>query len=139
MLSGADGNDVIRGDAGNDDIKGGVGNDDLRGGAGSDRFYYGPNIAHDADQITDFTRGEDKLVIDRKAFGLAASQMPGLVLANDPRASGTNAQFLFETDNGRLWFDRDGAGGVHEAELIVTLAGDHGWVPTLALSDFLFV
>ncbi|MGO4839874.1 hypothetical protein AB4144_47270, partial [Rhizobiaceae sp. 2RAB30] len=52
---------------------------------------------------------------------------------------GTNAQFLFETDNGRPWFDRDGAGGVHEAELVVTLAGDHGWVPTLALSDYLFV
>ncbi|MGO4839949.1 hypothetical protein AB4144_47655, partial [Rhizobiaceae sp. 2RAB30] len=59
--------------------------------------------------------------------------------AADPRASGTGPQLLFETDNGRLWFDRDGAGGVHEAQLIVTLAGDNGHVPALALSDFLFV
>lgn len=136
---GGNGDDFLSGGAGDDILAGGEEGDLLVGGAGKDQFVFREDGRGTGDQVSDFTRGQDKLVIGRLDFGIAVPVTPGLVVAADPRVSGTGPQFLFETDNGRLWFDRDGAGGVHEAQLIVTLAGDNGHVTALALSDFLLV
>jgi Ca2+-binding RTX toxin-like protein len=132
---GGDGDDYLFGGAGNDVLEGGAAGDLLKGGAGSDQFVFHADGFGTGDQIVDFTRGQDKLVIDRSDFGMAAAGNPGLVAGADPLASGTGPQFLFETDNGRLWYDRDGTGNNYDAELIVTLASNNA----LALSDFLFV
>jgi Ca2+-binding RTX toxin-like protein len=70
VLNGFGGNDVINGGAGNDVIIGGAGRDVLTGGTGNDNFVFshasdspaGPGITMaNADQITDFVRGEDKI------------------------------------------------------------------------------
>ena len=72
-LKGGDGADVLRGEAGNDTLSGGLGNDTLSGGRGADVLTGGAGHdlflvsgpvstnAADADRITDFTHGEDRI------------------------------------------------------------------------------
>lgn len=68
-LRGGGGDDVLRGGAGADRLWGQAGDDELTGGAGRDRFFFRPGGGDDV--ITDFTRGEDRMVIDGPgaAFG----------------------------------------------------------------------
>ena len=83
--SGYAGNDILFGNAGNDDLRGRGGNDQIDGGTGSDTITTGPgsdriilrigdggNTLSDADIITDFTDGSDKLRLDG---GLLFSQL----------------------------------------------------------------
>ncbi len=89
-VQGGDGVDLIEGGAGNDSLRGGVGNDFIEGGAGDDvLFGSGQSVFDDAnaldsdlltggagrdtfvfnadtnpDIITDFTQGEDLLILD---------------------------------------------------------------------------
>jgi Ca2+-binding RTX toxin-like protein len=83
--SGYAGNDILFGNAGNDDLLGRGGNDQIDGGTGSDtittgsgldkiilRIGDGGNTLSDADIITDFTDGSDKLRLDD---GLLFSQL----------------------------------------------------------------
>lgn len=129
-LSGGYGDDILNGRAGNDTLIGGEGDDWLTGGAGADRFVFDyASRGNDGDIITDFTRGSDKLVIDFSAYGITEIK---LLTGANPTAKGTTGIFLFETDNGRLWFDADGAGDYAEAEFIALLED----VKTLKVSDF---
>jgi Ca2+-binding RTX toxin-like protein len=129
---GGKGDDRLEGRAGDDNLVGGGGGDVLIGGAGRDHFIFGADATGSGDLITDFTRGQDKLGIDRAAFGMDADDVLSLVVGTAPAASGSGPQFLFETGSGRLWFDADGAGTGHEAVLMATLTG----VTTLSGSDF---
>lgn len=62
VIFGGDGNDYIYGGAGNDYIDGGSGMDTLTGGAGVDIFaFYYDEVSIDADIITDFEVGIDRL------------------------------------------------------------------------------
>ncbi|MBL4543940.1 MAG: hypothetical protein JKP97_19525, partial [Rhodobacteraceae bacterium] len=63
------GNDTLRGGDGDDGVWGGIGNDLLTGGAGADRFVFA--AGDDADTITDFEDGIDKL--DLSDFGFASA------------------------------------------------------------------
>lgn len=149
-LNGREGSDLLGGGGGNDTLNGGGGNDWLTGGAGKDRFVFTsdsrshPVLVYDGfsyvwkdsrgddDVITDFTRGEDKLVIDADAYGIATGKIT-LVTGADPKPKTKGAPiFLFETDNGRLWFDADGTGTASAPELIATLQN----VTTLSTGDF---
>lgn len=61
---------ALNGGAGDDTIGGGAGTDQLTGGDGSDRFDFAPGdtgVGDNADSITDFTEGSDR--IDLTAFG----------------------------------------------------------------------
>ncbi|MBP6030945.1 MAG: right-handed parallel beta-helix repeat-containing protein [Sphingobium sp.] len=62
-IDGGAGNDILDGGDGNDLILGGAGSDVMKGGAGSDifRFYAADVTTFTADQITDFTSGQDKI------------------------------------------------------------------------------
>jgi Ca2+-binding RTX toxin-like protein len=127
------GDDVLMGRDGNDTLNGGGGDDWLTGGTGSDQFLFDYSARGGiADIITDFNRGEDKLAF--LGFGMTAGTF-NLKVGTDPVATMLQAAFLFESDNGRLWFDADGSGGFTEAELIAILQG----VTTLAQSDFTFL
>ncbi len=77
IISGGDGNDTLRGgmnndiisgDAGNDTIYGDFGADTVTGGAGADYFVVadgrGGNSAATTDIVTDYTDGEDKILLD---------------------------------------------------------------------------
>ena len=83
----------------------------------------------------DFVSGQDLIVIDRASFGLGAADALSLVNVTEPLATGTQAQFLFETDSARLWFDADGTGQVHDAVLVATLSQ----VGSLQVGDFALV
>ncbi len=80
-LAGGGGNDIIMGGSGSDLLLGGLGSDLIEGGLGSDIIYGGKGIDlltggsgadsfivssdnSDLDVITDFTIGEDKIIID---------------------------------------------------------------------------
>ncbi|MBW4682264.1 MAG: hypothetical protein KME19_19410 [Microcoleus vaginatus WJT46-NPBG5] len=94
LLDGGDGNDSLHGGKDNDTLIGGsgddilsgdMGNDSLTGGAGSDRFVLKQSAGNDI--ITDFTDGEDLLV-------LAA----GLTFENLTITAGNNATLISAGD-----------------------------------------
>ncbi|WP_347278190.1 calcium-binding protein [Leptolyngbya sp. FACHB-541] len=72
-IEGRGGHDTLIGDTGNDILLGGAGNDRLIGGLGRDRFTFDINSRYaqntiGSDVITDFTQGQDKIVLDRTTF-----------------------------------------------------------------------
>lgn len=136
-LYGKGADDILDGRDGNDMLVGGAGDDWLTGGAGKDRFVFNlEGRDGEGDVITDFVRGQDSLVIDRAAYNIAAGDATvTLVTGADPVATGSKGTFLFETDNGRLWYDADGKGGTADLELVAILQN----VKTLATSDFSFL
>jgi Ca2+-binding RTX toxin-like protein len=90
-LCGCQSNDTLYGPKGYDYLIGGVGNDILSGGIGRDRFVLTAGSDHDL--ITDFTKGEDLLVLDR---GLTFAQL--FSITQNPNAAfiriGPNNQLL---------------------------------------------
>jgi Ca2+-binding RTX toxin-like protein len=131
---GGAGGDLLDGRGGNDTLEGGGGADQLSGGAGSDLFRLAGDAVGSGDLITDFTRGTDEIAIGREGFGLTPGAALNLVTGTEPVATGSAAQFVFETDTGRLWFDGDGAGNEFDAVLVATLTN----VATLDGGDFIF-
>jgi Ca2+-binding RTX toxin-like protein/Tol biopolymer transport system component len=153
-IMGGDGNDQIFGDAGNDDLNGGAGNDIVRGGSGQNRIDGGSgldvlfggadqdtfvlaNAFADRDWIHGFQSGTDLLEIDAALFGggLAPGALdPSRLVANSNPVATAPGQFLFNTANGTLRFDADGAGGAAPAT-IAALVG----VSSLSAADFIIV
>ncbi|HEX8364198.1 MAG TPA: calcium-binding protein [Allosphingosinicella sp.] len=134
------GPDLLFGNGGDDSLEARADTDFLKGGLGDDRFRY-VRIDEPADFIFDFTPGEDKLEFEeqlsvaRPFRNLDGPLTPDQLVANsNPQSSGTKAQFLYDTDDGRLFFDQDGA-GASAAVHIVTLYG----VPPLTTDDFIIV
>jgi Ca2+-binding RTX toxin-like protein len=135
VLSGGEGIDSLDGGGGNDLLSGDSESDVLTGGAGADTFAFqlpgeGP------DEITDFASGTDLIRVLASGFGggLVAGDPVSLVSGADPTASTASGQFLYDTDDGRLFWDADGTGS-DAAVLIATLSN----VPTLTASDFVVV
>jgi Ca2+-binding RTX toxin-like protein len=62
LLDGGRGDDRLDGGAGDDRLVGGQGNDILVGGMGADTFVFAKSSGFD--RITDFTLGEDRLVLE---------------------------------------------------------------------------
>ncbi|HYG30453.1 MAG TPA: calcium-binding protein [Allosphingosinicella sp.] len=132
--------DLLFANGGDDSLEARAETDFLKGGLGDDRFRY-VRIDEPADFIFDFTPGEDKLEFEeqlsvaRPFRNLDGPLTPDQLVANsNPQSSGTKAQFLYDTDDGRLFFDQDGA-GASAAVHIVTLYG----VPPLTTDDFIIV
>jgi len=112
---------ILIGNLGHNTLEGGLGVDTLTGGLGGDSFvmsYNGEGIA--ADKITDFTPGEDLLIIDLGSFdidvaalGLSGSGLvaeESFVGAPGVQALDGNDHFLFDTAQGVFFFDPDGNG-----------------------------
>jgi lysophospholipase L1-like esterase len=142
-VEGSERGDMLRGDAGAnrligrggaDRIEGMGGADALNGGAGADVFVYA-RPAHGGDRIAGFA-AVDVIEIDAAGFGggLDPGDQPILRSGATPRAKGSAGQFLYDRDDGRLSWDRDGAGPAKAAP-IATLTG----APALGADDFLIV
>jgi Ca2+-binding RTX toxin-like protein len=127
-LSGGNGNDVL---------VGGAGNDTLSGNGGNDWFTYDTNAIFTAssigsDIIQDFTRGSDKMVIDKTTF-TAIKSNAGIgfsvandfaVVSSDSVASTSQALIVFNSVNGRLFYNQNGiADGLGSGSLFATLSG----------------
>jgi Ca2+-binding RTX toxin-like protein len=133
---------VVNGGSGDDRLSG-SGDVTLIGGKGDDQF------ALDEDEectIADFTGKDDFFLITTSSFRfrdpisyeytpLAFDRTNLLVVGADPRATSTLAQFLYDTDDGKLYYDRDGIGTVYDLDLVTTLANK----AVLKASDFVFV
>jgi Ca2+-binding RTX toxin-like protein len=141
LLLGGDGNDSLVAASGDDGLDGGAGDDTLMGGGdldtltggtGADSFIFDvrPGVSGlDADVVTDFTSGIDRIRLDARVMPeLGAS---GTLTADDPRffaapgaAAGHDAddRLVYDTSSGQLYFDPDGS-GAETAGLIATLAG----------------
>ncbi|HIK12027.1 MAG TPA: hypothetical protein IGS52_17505, partial [Oscillatoriaceae cyanobacterium M33_DOE_052] len=134
-------NDVIIGDAGanslsagigNDSLTGGVGADTLTGGDGADDFIFN-NSSEGSDNITDFTPGEDQIVIVAAGFGAdlsAGAVLPASGFALGTSASDPNQRFIYDSTTGALFFDGDGNGPSSQVQF-ATLTG----VPGLNAGD----
>ena len=112
---------VIIGNPGDNYLEGGTGVDILTGGAGGDGFYIAYNgVNKSADTITDFSSGEDLIMLDLASFGVSASSL-GLsssgMAGSDSFVSGAGAHALdpndyliYDTAKMTLYFDADGSG-----------------------------
>ena len=144
-LYGFAGNDSLDGGAGNDQLYGGLGGDTLSGGLGNDRLYGGeghdiltgglgrdlfvfdlPPSTAGVDTITDFAHSQgDKIALslaDYTGFNetgaITADQF--YAAAGASTAHDATDRLIYDTSNGNLYYDADGAGGV-DAVQIATL------------------
>ena len=131
-LDGGAGADDLFGGSGNDSLNGGTGKDDLTGGAGSDHFVFttAPGSSN-VDTITDYNVAADTIRIDNAVFtGLAGGGLSAGAFARNAtgQAGDASDRIIYESDTGRLYFDRDGTGlaaKVHFATLDMNLGLTH--------------
>jgi Ca2+-binding RTX toxin-like protein len=123
-LFGGTGNDLLFGYFGDDSLFGGAGDDELDGGDGADLLYGGTgddvflfeiqnNATSIAPIIIDFNRADDMLLFyeDNTPVDFGSEQnllQKGATVTNGTTAAGI-AQFLYETDTGRLSLDTNGS------------------------------
>jgi Ca2+-binding RTX toxin-like protein len=118
-LYGLAGKDILIGGDGNDWLIGGVSADTLTGGAGIDVFYMNA-LAVAGDLITDFTSGVDRLGFDPVLF--AGFETAAFIKNSKPVATAPGPAFLFDIDDGKLFWDADGSGKA-KAFHVATLQG----------------
>lgn len=133
---------IIDGSSGNDTINGNLGNDTLIGGEGADSFVFNtafstkitkkvnglPQIIKisNVDTITDFS-SEDKIIIEHKLLNLSSPSgftNENFVKGNNVKALDSDDYLLYDTGNGKLYFDANGnqAGGLNQ---IATLSNKY--------------
>lgn len=134
ILRGLTGNDTIFGGDGNDRIFGGAGSDVLTGGRGYDQFMFDTAPSgENADVITDFTHGTDRIYLDRSVFSGFGQNgtINKSAFQQGTTAADADDRILYDQASGNIFHDADGTGGA-AAILFATV------MPGLALthSDF---
>jgi len=134
-LTGNSAANTLNGAGGSDWLNGGGGNDTLNGGAGADHFVFdGVGGPGNIDRIIGFAHNTDEIVLDQSAFaalGLGALGASNFVASSAGVAVDGDDHILYDTDNGKLYYDADGAGG-EAAIQIAQLTG----APTITADDF---
>jgi Ca2+-binding RTX toxin-like protein len=140
-ITGSSAANRLDGSFGNDTIDGVGGNDTLIGGDGADHYLFtvAPDAAN-ADQVTDFTSGSDKIVL---SSGVHANLGPsGNFTAGDARfaanttgtAQDTSDRVIHNTATGELWYDADG-NGAGARQLIATIQNGRAVAATDIVAD----
>ncbi len=120
---------TLNGMNGNDSLNGGAGADTLTGGAGSDTFIFNAAlIAANRDTLTDFSVPDDTIKLENGVFvGLGGAT--GVLAASKfyigAAAHDSTDRIVYDSANGRLYFDADGNGAgaaIHFATLTPGLA-----------------
>ncbi|WGE90182.1 Ig-like domain-containing protein [Actinobacillus arthritidis] len=107
---------ILNGKSGIDRLIGGLGKDQLTGGDGDDIFVFNTVLNGNADEITDFTVGQDKIELAQTVFNALSTGMTGF-----------NDYIQYDATNGKLSYDQDGTGisdSVHFATLTTGLTID---------------
>jgi len=113
-IDGTAGRDTLIGTRGNDAITGFAGRDTLTGGAGQDQFIY-TSMLDASDTITDFQRGQDRIVLTRLLQSLGVSSANPLAdgfVTCSPSGSGSIINI-----------DPDGSAGAARARALVLVKG----------------
>ena len=107
----------------------------LTGGAGADLFAL-QSSSEGPDEFVDFVSGTDLIVVTAAGFGggLTSESPVPLVSGSDPVVEGSDGQFLYDTDNGSLFWDADGTGS-EAAVLVATFTN----LPSLTAADCVVV
>jgi Ca2+-binding RTX toxin-like protein len=126
---------TIVGNTGANTLNGGAGLDTLTGGGGADSFVFNTALGSgNIDRITDFSAFADTIRLENAIFtGLAAGTLAATAFRSNTSGNAADAsdRIIYESDTGRLYFDRDGTGAaakVHFATLATGL--------TLTNADF---
>jgi Ca2+-binding RTX toxin-like protein len=128
---------VLNGGAGDDKLSG-FGNVTLVGGKGDDQFIL---EQYAKSTIADFS-GKDYFLVRASNFqhydynlnkyvATTFDMNNPLVVGTDPKPATALAQFFYDTDDGKLYFDADGTGLDYDLQLLTTLANK--------AADFVFV
>jgi Ca2+-binding RTX toxin-like protein len=141
QLYGGGRTDTLIGGAGNDWLDGGAWKDVLTGGDGADGFSFA-SAEEAGDTITDFTSGQDKIVMSASGFGIEEGQTVNfdsaahiyLYAGNALYASSSDPTLLYDYTTGRLLWDADGH-GEQKAQLLAVLTD----APEITFDDFLIV
>jgi hypothetical protein len=137
-LTGGSGGDRLDGGRGNDALDGGTGADSLTGGAGRDVFVFSATpSAGNADRITDFRVVDDTIHLDDAVFaGLRRGALAGSAFVKNTsgNAADRSDRVIYESDTGKVWYDRDGTGSASKV-LVATLDKNLA----LTAADFLVI
>jgi Ca2+-binding RTX toxin-like protein len=131
-ISGGNGKDKLYGGSGDDLLIGGAGNDILNGGDDADLFLL--DSLSGIDKITDFTKGQDHIVLDSSVFiGVlddGSGSLDATVFANGA-ATTADHHVLYDSVTGKISYDADGSGSGAAVTIAQVTAG-----LTLDNSDF---
>jgi serralysin len=133
------GNNRLSGGDGNDYLEGGLGNDTLTGGTGTDSFVLN-GTGKGLDQIMDFAAGVDKILVSSSTFGgglvaSAALLSKQLLVGTGSRANTVDQRFIYNRNNGSLYFDADGNRTQFSSIKVATLSN----LAVISASDFVLV
>jgi Ca2+-binding RTX toxin-like protein len=123
-LYGLAGNDTLNGGSGNDILDGGIGDDILKGNGGANTFVLNAPKSG-LDTIQDFVNSQDKLQVSARSFGGRLRAEEALNSNQLVTGSGVNnatsasQRFIYNTDNGNLYFDADGSGRSEKVQIAV--------------------
>ncbi len=142
-LYGGDDKDTLYGGKGNDYIEGGKGNDKIDGGSGHDTIVFSGvhSWSNGLDTISGFVSDDDTLQFSLYSVNSAitgADLFEGEVDAGNVVIGGGGAAldaddyFIYDTDDGALYFDYNGSGAGGAVQL-ATLVG----APAVAVDDFM--
>jgi Ca2+-binding RTX toxin-like protein len=123
-LFGLAGNDTLNGGLGNDILAGGVGDDILKGNGGANTFVLN-SPKSGLDIIQDFVNSQDKLQVSARSFGgglradVALNSNQLITGSGVNNATNASQRFIYNTDNGSLYFDVDGSGRSDKVQIAV--------------------
>ena len=127
----------LTGQGGADTLVGAGGLDTLWGGGGNDTFIFRDMGTANADRVSDFTSGGDKLHLDDSAFtaigamgNFAAGDVRFWAAAGATTGHDANDRVVYNTSTGQLYYDADGSGAA-AAQLVATLTA----LPAIAATD----
>ena len=134
VLFGLGGNDALSGGAGNDRLEGGLDLDTLTGNTGADTFVFNTPVASgNADRITDFAPGEDKMELSSARFeGLAPGPLAAGAFHAGTAAADADDRIVYDAATGALFFDADGNGAIVAVQFAI-LTGS----PAITAGNFL--
>ena len=119
----------LTGNSAKNSLNGGGGSDTLAGGSGADHFIFNSALGtSNIDRITDYNVAADTIRIDNAVFtGLSGGALKAVAFAKNTSGNAADAsdRIIYESDTGKLYFDRDGTGSaakVHFATLNKNLA-----------------
>jgi serralysin len=130
---------TVTGNAGDNRLDGGAGNDVLTGLGGDDVFRFTAALmSTNVDRISDYVVADDRIQIDNAVFTTLTT---GTLAASAYRANtagqatDSSDRIIYDTDDGILYFDRDGSGATYGRVRFAFL--DDGL--SLSASEFLVI